>query len=56
MLQFTISDDFQTFEATYFSLNDVPMSNAEMYSLIAKVFEDYSEAKQMESQKVTPAS
>jgi len=56
LIQFTISDDFETFEATYFSLNDVPMSNYELSSLIEKVFTDYSEAKQMESQKAVPSS
>ena len=34
----TISDDEKSFEATYFSLNGIPQTNADLYGLIEKVF------------------
>ena len=54
LIQFTISDDEKSFEATYFSLNDIPQTNADLYGLIEKVFTEYQESQDMESNKAVP--
>jgi len=41
LLQFTLSKDDDTFEATYLSFNDVPQSTLIMYALLDKAFEEY---------------
>lgn len=56
LIQFTISDDRKTFEATYFSLNDIPQTNADLYGLIEKVFSEYQESREMESKKASPSN
>lgn len=40
-IQFTLSQDGKTFEATYLSFNDVPQTNVLLYGLLEKVFSDY---------------
>lgn len=47
LIQFTISDDKTTFEATYFSLNDIPQSMIDLNGLIDKVFSEYKSANGM---------
>ena len=54
LIQFTISDDRETFEASYFSLNDIPQTTADLYGLIEKVFSEYQESQEMESNKAVP--
>lgn len=44
-IQFTISEDGKSFEATYLSFNDVPQANLIMYMLIDKVFSEYQNSR-----------
>ena len=44
-IQFTISEDGKTFEATYLSFNDVPQMNIIMYTLIDKAFSEYQASR-----------
>ena len=53
-IQFTLSDDGKTFDATYLSFNEVPQSNLILYSLIDKAFSEYQEQKIMSSREVKP--
>ena len=44
LIQFTLNNDNDTFEATYLSFNDVPQSNLMLWGLIEKAFEPVGEA------------
>lgn len=56
LIQFTISDDFETFEWTYCSLNDIPIPKDNLGELVYNMFYEYGVIKQMNSQKATPSS
>lgn len=43
LIQFTISDDKKSFEASYFSLNDIPQSMVDLNGLLDKVFSEYQD-------------
>lgn len=53
-IQFTLSQDGQTFEATYLAFNDVPQTNVLLYGLIEKAFSDYQEKQEMAAQETKP--
>ena len=44
LIQFTVNVEEETFEATYFSLNDIPQTTTDLYGLIDKVFSDYRDS------------
>ncbi len=49
LIQFTLSKDDDTFEATYLSFNEVPQTTLLMYALIDKAFDEYQSTHKMES-------
>ncbi|WP_026669230.1 YARHG domain-containing protein [Butyrivibrio sp. AE3006] len=49
LLQFTLSKDDDTFEATYLSFNEVPQSSLIMYALIEKAFDEYQSTHKTET-------
>ena len=53
-IQFTISDDGETFEATFLSFNDIPQNNILLNALIEKAFSEYQEQQKMSSQELKP--
>ena len=55
LIQFTLSEDKNTFEPTYLSFNDVPQTNEDMYALVDKAFTEYQKSQEMEANKASPA-
>ena len=54
LIQFTISEDFKTFDGTYFSMNDVPQPLTELDALIESAFSKYQETQELEGNKAVP--
>lgn len=46
LIQFTVNVDDETFDATYFSLNDIPQTTTDLYGLIDIVFSEYRDSHQ----------
>ena len=54
LIQFTLSEDKETFEPTYLSFNDVPQTSEHLSALIDKAFTEYQRAQEMEAKKASP--